>query len=923
MWSSVRCSNTLIQAAYEFMEEKPANSIVGNITKSANLPAGLLYSILPLGNPSLEGLFVIGRTDGILRSARRIDRDRLSICENKVDCVIVLEIGVRGSDGYASLVKVSIHLLDLNDNHPTFPNANLELAISETAQPGIRFVIPAASDPDGGRYGIQSYHFLLGGNEDVFEGQVTNNSDGTYDLHLILKERLDREDMEKYKMQVVSKDGGIPRLSGVLNILVTVLDANDNTPTFVNNTYTIHIKENKPLNTTIVTVKAMDQDEGLNGQIVYEFTPETFAEYGNVFVISNTSGNIYLKEPLDFEKDNSYRLVVRAHDRGADPIYVHAKVFIHVQDVNDNAPKIKVNALTATGDVEIPENADPGAFVAHVTVEDGDSGRYGDIMCFLNDKRFDLKELYETAYRIETKVPFDREYQEHYIVRLRCEDRGNPPLSSMKDIHVKILDRNDHAPIFSRSEYTSNVPENNSYHLQILTVGATDRDVGENGRITYTLEGKVASMFNINPNTGLVSANSVLDYEKTHALQFFVVATDNGEQPRSATGTVMLNIIDVNDEPPIFSRPIFHFVTTENLPVGTEMGTVTAIDADGAPYNRVRYSLDPLRTDTETFAINARNGSITIKKILDREYAPLHNLVAVASNPDALLMRSSVNVSIHVNDMNDNAPMIIYPNPVNNTIKVPHLAPLGYAFGRIEALDADFGENQRLQFDFAKGNVDGLFDIDPNSGVLTTTKKIEKYENWAFNVIVTVKDHGQPRKTAASEFTIFVETSTHPIGSSASRASQGDGLSLNKHHIILIAMSLSTLFLVIILVTAIILVRRKHTPKDSHKDRSVKFSEIVQNSRDVDVTIGMNDMNMGLKGRTAADGDFCEDKAPTKEVKFNIANDSIEGEDVPPDLCGPGSPICRDNQPLQVSQPSCLLSSPSFPAIIYHAKAFV
>ena len=903
--SSVRASSWN-EITYEFVEEQSPNTLVGNITASANLPPDLTYSILPLDR-ALQGLFVVGRKSGILRSGRRVDRDRLAICERKLDCVIVLEIGVRGSGGYAGLVKVSIHLLDLNDNHPKFPNENLELAISETASPGISFVIPTASDPDSGRYGIQSYQFVPNGNEDIFNVQVTNNSDGTFDLHLKLRRRLDRENRHSYRMQVVAKDGGLPRLSGVLNMLVTVLDANDNTPTFLNRSYTVHIRENTPINTTVISVKAIDQDEGLNGVIVYEFTPETIEEYKNVFGISNTSGDIFLREPLNFEHDNSYRLVVRAHDRGADPIYVHTKVFVHVQDVNDNKPKITVNALTPTGDVEIPENADPGAFVAHVAVEDGDSGKFGVIRCMLSDNRFELKQLYETAYRIETKVPFDREYQEHYQLRLRCEDHGEPPLTALKVIHVTILDRNDHPPIFARPLYSASLPENNTYHVPVLAVNATDRDIGENGRISFSLEGKSAVLFDINPATGMITANSILDYEKMHEVQFFVVATDHGEPRRSATATVILNIIDINDEAPVFSRPEFHFATYENKPVETIIGTVHAIDPDGQPYNRVRYSLDPSRTDVETFAINPKSGAIWIKRILDREHAPVHGLVAVASNPDAKSMRSSVNVSIHVADVNDNAPMIIYPNPINNTIKVPHLAPVGYAFSRIEAVDADFGENKRLQFNFAKGNEEGLFDIDPNTGVLTTSKKVQRYEQWSFNVIVTVKDHGTPQKTAASEFSILVETSTTPIGSSASRASQNKGLVLNKHHIILIAMSLSTLFLVIILVTAIILVRRKHTPKDSsHKDRSVKFSEIVQNSRDADVSMGMNDVNMGLKTRTSADGSFCEERGPIKEVKFNIANDSIDSEQevLPPDLCGPGSPTCRDHQPLQVSRRS-------------------
>lgn len=156
-------------------------------------------------------------------------------------------------------------------------------------------------------------------------------------------------------------------------------DANDNAPTFDRPVYNVTVREDFPVNGIVVSVHATDQDDGLNAQVVYAFSASTQSTHGDTFGIDRDRGAVSLKRRLDYETAAQYQLVVSAVDLGPDSSPSYCRVVINVEDRNDNAPVIRVNALSASGVAEVAENQPQGSFVAHVSVDDVDTGVNGQV----------------------------------------------------------------------------------------------------------------------------------------------------------------------------------------------------------------------------------------------------------------------------------------------------------------------------------------------------------------------------------------------------------------------------------------------------------------------------------------------------------------------------------------------------------------
>ena len=411
-------------------EEYPANTFVENIAKKLNLnqrrpPEVMnLLRFTFLTQPSCpEGqCFVMDERTGDLRTAFQIDRDL--ICPRAESCEVAFDIAIQPIE-YFIIVKVKVEIIDINDNVPSFPQPVVHHQIHEFAEVGTGIVIPAASDPDSPKYGIQRYALLQTDVNELkyapdslhlffnssfldrkshdrrsyepyfhyrqdarsytsqkFELKHKTTADGGTDLRLVLQEKLDREIEDHYLLTVLAIDGGSPPTTGSVLINITVQDANDNSPIFENAPYEVTVPENFPVNSLILRVKAKDKDIGLNAVIVYEFSESTRLDYGHLFSIKPDSGKIFLKNNLDYEGTTKvYQLYVIATDKGPDSIPARASVAIRVEDVNDHSPQIQVKTLTSKTFAEVQENSNVGTFVAHLSVTDSDSGDNGRFLC--------------------------------------------------------------------------------------------------------------------------------------------------------------------------------------------------------------------------------------------------------------------------------------------------------------------------------------------------------------------------------------------------------------------------------------------------------------------------------------------------------------------------------------------------------------
>jgi len=376
-----------------------------------------------------SGLMAIDERSGVVRTITRLDRDTLCTAGSGADtCQVRLDIVVQPMTHFR-VVTVAVDIVDINDNSPQFDVDFLSHDLGESALPGEAVVLPAPLDADTGVNGVQRYRLdyvdggtgsASGDGKDDFELRATRKLDGSTELKLVLVKQLDREAREEYRLRVVAVDGGDPPRSGSIDVVIRVLDANDNVPVFDRAVYEATVAENCALRTTVARVKAVDRDAGPNAVLTYYLSAATAQNYGRTFAVNNITGDVYVTGQVDYEFWSVYRLLVSARDSGPEAVSADAAVIVRVTDVNDNAPRIVINTLLAfdTDVATVPEDARPETFVAHVLVEDRDSGDNGRVNCSLDapGNYFRLKPLYGVEYQIFTSgKPLDREATDRYL----------------------------------------------------------------------------------------------------------------------------------------------------------------------------------------------------------------------------------------------------------------------------------------------------------------------------------------------------------------------------------------------------------------------------------------------------------------------------------------------------------------------------
>ncbi|XP_042369551.1 protocadherin gamma-A2-like, partial [Plectropomus leopardus] len=537
------------QIRYSIPEEMKKGSLVGNVAQDLGLDLKRLRSgrarIVTGDNIQYTEL----KADkGTLVVNERIDREQL--CGDVTPCSFTFEILLENP---MELHPVTIEVLDVNDNSPTFENSHLKFEISESAVLGSRFVLESADDADVGKNGLQNY--ILTPN-DNFALKQHVNPDGSKYAEMVLQKPLDREEQPRLSLKLLAVDGGNPQRSGTVNIDVNILDANDNAPVFNQSVYKATVIENAPKGTYVVTVNASDIDSGSYGQVTY-FLSKSKAGVADLFDIDEATGRIYVAKEIDFEKDKKIEFRVEAKDHGG--LTDSCKVEVEVIDVNDNAPVINVMSFTSP----VSEDSPAGTTIGIINVKDLDSGENGQVRCTIEGNvPFKIKSNVRNYYALMTDAALDREKMSECNITVIASDAGSPPLSSKRNFYLRVSDVNDNAPVFPRGSYSAFILENNSPGVSVLSVNAKDPDENQNARVSYILEecdisgSPVSEYVSINADSGVIHAVRSFDYEQIKQLVFAVRAQDGGSPPLSSNVTVKLIIQDQNDNPPQVLYPV-------------------------------------------------------------------------------------------------------------------------------------------------------------------------------------------------------------------------------------------------------------------------------------------------------------------------------------------------------------------------------
>uniref|UniRef100_A0A8C8W8N7 Cadherin-23 n=1 Tax=Peromyscus maniculatus bairdii TaxID=230844 RepID=A0A8C8W8N7_PERMB len=728
-------------------ENSPVSSFVAHILASdadSGCNALLTFNITA-GNR--ERAFFINATTGIVTVNRPLDRERIPEYR--------LTVSVKDNPENPRIARKDFDLLlvtlaDENDNHPLFTEGTYQAEVMENSPAGTPLTVLngpiLALDADEDIYAIVTYQ-LLGAHSDLFD---INNSTGVVTVRSGVV--IDREAFSPPLLELLLLAEDVGLLNGTAHLLVTILDDNDNWPTFSPAAYTVHLLENCPPGFSVLQVTATDEDSGLNGELVYRI--EAGAQ--DRFLIHPVTGVIRVgNATIDREEQESYRLTVVAADRGTVPLSGTAVVTILIDDINDSRPEF----LNPIQTVSVLESAEPGTVIANVTAVDLDLNprlEYHILSIVAKDDTDRLVPDQEDAFAVNintgsvmVKSPLNRELVATYEVTLSVIDNASDlPERSVSvpnaKLTVNILDVNDNTPQFKPfgiTYYTERVLEGATPGTTLIAVAAVDPDKGLNGLITYTL-------LDLTPpgyvqledsSAGKVIANRTVDYEEVHWLNFTVRASDNGSPPRAAEIPVYLEIVDINDNNPIFDQLSYQEAVFEDVAVGTVILRVTATDADSGNFALIEYSLG----DGEgKFAINPNTGDIYVLSSLDREKKDHYILTALAKdNPGDVASNrreNSVQVVIQVLDVNDCRPQFSKPQ---FSTSVYENEPAGTSVITMLATDQDEGSNGQLTYSLEGPGMEAFF-VDMDSGLVTTQRPLQSYER--FNLTVVATDGGEP-----------------------------------------------------------------------------------------------------------------------------------------------------------------------------------
>ncbi|KAM4621344.1 protocadherin alpha-7-like [Polymixia lowei] len=333
----------------------------------------------------------------------------------------------------------------------------------------------------------------------------------------------------------------------------------------------------------------------------------------------------------------------------------------------------------------------------------------------------------------------------------------NNPLKLYR-VEINILDVNDNYPSFSAKSQTIDIAESILPGATFPVLSAYDADVGKNGINTYKLNPN--EYFSLAVHKGeSVSAELVLqktlDREKQSVINLTLTAVDGGTPPKSGTSEIIINVLDNNDNIPVFTKSLFKTSISENVPLGTTVLTVTATDADEGTNGDISYYLSSKDQDhiLEIFEIDSETGILTVKGKIDFEENHAFEIRVQAMDNGQPPLAAQCKVLVEVVDFNDNAPEITVTS-LTNTVKED--AQAGTAIALVAVLDRDGGKNGEVKCEI-KNNIP--FKLETNYKhyySLVVDGRLDRESAPQYNVTISANDEGRPSLSSTTIITVYI-----------------------------------------------------------------------------------------------------------------------------------------------------------------------
>ncbi|XP_073342632.1 protocadherin beta-15-like [Pagrus major] len=635
---------------------------------------------------------------------------------------------------------------------------------------------------------------------------------------LIVQERIDREGLCAKKASCVLKQELVLENPLELHrISIRVQDINDNSPQFKEESLKFEIRESAVKGARFLLDEAHDGDIGENAVQGYSLQQnDHFKLNVNTKAGGRKYGELVLDKELDREDKKEIMLLLTAFDGGSPQRSGTVVIYVTVLDANDNVPVFSQTVYKAS----LPENSPLDTLVISVSATDADEGMNGEVTYGFDHVSDETQVFSLNPKTGEVKVAGSIDYEKESSYEMQISAKDGLGLASYATIIIEISDVNDNAPVIHLKSLTNPIPENVSPGTEVGIINVQDRDSESNRQVRCSIQ--QGAPFKLVPSiknyyslvtTGQLDRELVSDYNIT------ITATDEGSPPLSSSKTVQLSVADINDNPPVFEDQSYSAYVSENNKPGSTLCSVTARDPDWRQNGTVIYSLLPGEVNgapvSSYLSVNGDTGVIHAVRSFDYEQFRSFKVQVMARDNGSPPLSSNVTVSVFISDVNDNSPQILYPAPEGNSFMtelVPKAAHGGSLVSKVIAVDADSGQNAWLSYHIVKSTDPGLFSIGVHSGEIRTQRDISESDSMKQNLIVAVKDNGQPSLSATCSMYLLISDNLAEVPE-LKDISYDEKNSKLTSYLIIALVSVSTFFLTFIIIILGVRFCRRRKPR--------------------------------------------------------------------------------------------------------------
>lgn len=791
------------------------------------LNAPIRYSFVNGTLANYSQYFQINPLDAVIKQVAPIERAQLAAGAGS-QIVLWIQAQEVSPNRLFSLAKLTIEVTPTDKSPPVLVPNSYEGRIEENAPIGSRVLVAGGGNASGAttattafmRVGVLDADTPIGAAHHLKQQAHTSGAplyefDTTSDAFKVDRDGfvyvnkwpLDRDapNQAMHMFQVTARQLGLVSsrsVSSPVSLNVSLVDLNDNPPVLVNQTLgPVQMLANSRGGVQSVSqVRASDRDLPENSRM--HFSLRHVSNGGKErFRMDEDTGHI---EALGkFAAGEQFSLTVQVADELGRAAQGIVEVLV-VPGANTGGPQFVAEGGerdNARGYwVEVNEGVAPHSVVlqVHAVDPENDPITYSIVAGNVNHD-FSINSR-TGALSVVNRL--DREEIAAYQLLVQARDSGG--LASSRPVTITVTDSNDENPVFNQAHYVFAVNEGVA-GVVLGRVGASDADAGDNGRVSYSLtaldaEGRARpAAFAIDNSTGDIRLLEPLDYERARAHSLLVVARDHGEKPRSASASVQVRVLDVQDEAPYFERHHLEARLDENL-AGHKVVLVQARDPDSVA--QISYLM--LAGDSSLFAVDQHTGLVSTLRGLDYEQARRHTILVGTSEALALDIAQTaqrlaesigagqsapdtrwpiVRVDVLVNDLNDNAPEFESAQPL--PVRVQDSAQLGTVLARLQAHDRDGSSpNNQIRYELvgvadtnwpppadATGGVQQqqpatsdrcaqLFMVDATSGEVSVRADLRRDSQSECQLVVRARDLAQEPEASLSSFatlTVFID----------------------------------------------------------------------------------------------------------------------------------------------------------------------